>query len=284
MRRAGSFAATLLAAHTAAVLFGLGGLLYAIPNPEWWSGSPLATRLFPHAVAYGGTVHIVLGALTVTAFGIRNLGVSNTLVFFGASVSLSLGMELLGTGTGWPFGAYEYTTGLGYQLFGRVPFTVPLSWFYMGLCSYLLAQRILERLSPSPAGWAVVALGAWLLTAWDLVLDPAMAHPDLAVRYWIWHGTGPYMGMPLVNFAGWALTAVSFMAISRFCWRRTDGAANYPADFVLIVYLVNVAFAIALSASISLWLPVFLAVLCGALPALLVHRRAVGPVSVPTAT
>ncbi len=265
----------LLAAHVAAVIFGLAGLLYAIPHPEWWVRSPLAVGLFPYAVEYGGTLHIVLGAMAVMAFGFRVLGSADTLIFFAASVTLSLGMELLGTGTGWPFGAYEYTTGLGYQVLGRVPFTIPLSWFYMGLCSYLLAQLIVERLAARQPGWAVVGLGVWLLTAWDLVLDPAMAHPDLAIRFWVWHETGAYMGMPLVNFAGWAGTAASFMWISRVFGRSPARSEETPAGFVLTVYMVNMGFAIALSASIPLWLPVVLAVLFGVLPALLVRRRPV---------
>ncbi len=265
----------LLVAHVAAVIFGLAGLLYAIPHPEWWVRSPLAVGLFPYAVEYGGTLHIVLGAMAVMALGFTVLGSVNTLVFFAASVALSLGMELLGTGTGWPFGAYEYTTGLGYQVLDRVPFTIPLSWFYMGLCSYLLAQLILERLRPRWPGWAVIGLGVWLLTAWDLVLDPAMAHPDLAMRFWVWHETGPYVGMPLVNFAGWAATAASFMWISRLCWHAPARSEETPVSFVLAIYMVNMGFAIALSASIPLQLPIVLAVVFGVLPALLVLRRPV---------
>ena len=36
----------LVIAHLAALLFGIAGLLIALPNPQWWSGDPLAMRVF----------------------------------------------------------------------------------------------------------------------------------------------------------------------------------------------------------------------------------------------
>ncbi len=48
---------------------------------------------------------------------------------------------------------------------------------------------------------------------WDLVLDPAMAHESLPVTFWVWNQTGPYFGMPVQNFAGWAGTALLFMGL-----------------------------------------------------------------------
>ena len=60
------------------------------------------------------------------------------------SVLISLTSELLGTSTGFPFGHYSYLSGLGYKIAGLVPFTIPLSWFYVGCVSYLLARAGLE--------------------------------------------------------------------------------------------------------------------------------------------
>ena len=140
-----------------------------------------------------------------------------TVIFFLVSTVLSLSSELIGTGTGWAFGNYEYTAFLGYKILDRVPFSIPLSWFSMGLVSYLLGQ--------SPRGQAgraanilVLALGVWLLTAWDLVLDPAMADPSLRVQFWTWHETGPYFGMPIQNLVGWSVTGLLYMGLSRLLW------------------------------------------------------------------
>jgi len=123
------------------------------------------------------------------AFGTATLGWRRTLLFFALACGLSLASELIGTGTGYPFGNYEYTSGLGYKILERVPFSIPLSWFYMGLASFILSG-VLARWHPL---WSV-ALGAYFLTVWDLVLDPAMAHPSLALNFWVWHQSGPYFG------------------------------------------------------------------------------------------
>ena len=54
--------------------------------------------------------------------------------------------------------------------------------------------------------------------AWDLALDPAMAHPTMPVILTL-HESGAYFGMPLRNFAGWVGTGLAFMALSRLSWR-----------------------------------------------------------------
>ena len=177
-------------------------------------------------------------------------------MFFALACGLSLASELIGTGTGYPFGNYEYTSGLGYKILGRVPFSIPLSWFYMGLASLLLGGT-LARWHPV---WSV-ALGAYFLTVWDLVLDPAMAHPSLALNFWIWHQSGPYFGMPVQNFLGWTATGALFMGLSRWLW----GAAVPPVAprFPLAVYALNMVFAMVLSAAGGVWPPIGLALACG---------------------
>ena len=243
----------LLIGHAAALLFGLAGMLIALPHPELWASSPLGQQVFVFGMQYAGSLHMLLGAAAMLAFGVVALGWRRTAIFFALACGLSLSAELIGTGTGYPFGNYEYTTGLGYKVLGRVPFSIPLSWFYMGLASFLLGGA-LSRWRPV----STVLLGAYLLTAWDLVLDPAMAHPGLALTFWVWHTAGPYFGMPIQNFVSWTATGALFMGSSRWLW----GAAvplvspRYP----LAVYGLNLAFASLLSAAGGVWLPIGLAV------------------------
>lgn len=264
----------LFLAHLVALGFALGGLLIALPHPQLWAGSPNAARVYLFGMQYAGTVHILLGAATMLAFGLVCLGRRRTLVFFALATLLPLGMELLGTGTGWPFGAYAYTAGLGYKVLGRVPFTIPLSWFYVGFTAYLLANAILDARGRAArhrtAG--ALALGVWLLTVWDLALDPAMANASLPIRFWTWHTSGPYFGMPVQNFAGWAMTGLLFMALSRLAWRRDVGPAEFPAWLPFGVYAANLAFAVALDLSVGLWQPALLALALGLLPASLALR------------
>lgn len=273
----------LLAAHIAALLFGVAGLLIALPNPQWWSGDPLAMRAFEFGMNYGGAAHILFGAAAVFALAWRVIGPRKTLIFFVVSTLLSLGSELLGTSTGYPFGNYAYTDFLGYKILGHVPYTIPLSWFYLGLTAYLIGWVIVNVLGwERRTLWSLV-LGVWFLTAWDLVLDPAMAAPSLAVKFWEWHVDGPYFGMPLQNLVGWSVTGLAYMALSRALWRSdapviTDRSV---VTFLFVVYAANLGFAMALSAGAGLWQPIVVAVIIGLLPALLVFRRPASPPLVP---
>jgi putative membrane protein len=266
-------ARTLLVAHALAIAFGLAGILVALRHPELWAGSSMGDALFTFGMQHGAALHIVLGAAAVAAFSLATLGARRTAIFFVVSCAFSLGVELVGTGTGWPFGAYEYGELLGPKVLGRVPAAIPLSWFYVGLVSYLLAHGLLERWVGRATPVASVALGAFFLTVWDLALDPAMAHEGMPLRFWVWHEHGPYFGMPLQNFVGWAATAALFMGASRWLWGRDpDGI---PTAFPLTVYALNLGFAAALDASVGLWGPIVLAASLGLAPLLLTRRRPV---------
>ena len=267
-----SLARGLLVAHAAALIFGLAGMLIAMPNPQLWAGNPLGAATFAFGMQYAGGLHIVLGAAAMLAFGVVSLGWRPTAIFFVVSTLISLSSELIGTGTGWPFGNYAYTSFLGVKVLGRVPFTIPLSWFYMGFCALLLGVAVARvRELRSSAVWSV-ALGAYFLTVWDLVLDPAMAHNSLPVEFWQWHQSGAYYGMPVQNLLGWTVTGLLFMGVSRWLWRRQHVVPSVPLGFPLVVYVLNTVFALILSAAAGLWLPVALAVVLGLAPALLAWR------------
>jgi putative membrane protein len=271
-----TLATALLVAHLSALVFGLAGLLIALPHPELWAGDPWAARVFDFGMTYAGSLHIVLGAAAMFVYGMGAIGWRPTAIFFACAAPLSLTSELIGTGTGWPFGNYAYTSFLGYKVLDHVPFSIPLSWFYLGFASYLLADAIAAGRGLRPRAMWAVGLGVWFLTVWDLVLDPAMAHADLGVRFWTWSEVGPYYGMPIKNFVGWSLTGLLFMALARWLWRRDpdpDAVRRRGASwFPFAVYAANSAFAMALSASVDLWVPIVLSALLGLAPATLAWR------------
>ncbi|HEY9645501.1 MAG TPA: carotenoid biosynthesis protein, partial [Chroococcidiopsis sp.] len=199
-----------LVGHLVSMAFGLAGLLLVMPHPEFLASVPAGQTLFSWSMAGGGVVYILLGTIAVAIHAYRTLGLQRWLTFLIPAVGLSLSSELLGTSTGFPFGDYSYLSGLGYKIAGLVPFTIPLSWFYLGLSSYLLARSGLglgkvERESNLAIALlknlAAIALGALLLTSWDFVLDPAMS--QTAMPFWYWHQPGAFFGMPYQNFAGW---------------------------------------------------------------------------------
>jgi putative membrane protein len=262
----------LLLAHAVAAVFGLAGIVIALRHPELWAGTGTGEWLFSFGMRHGAVLQIALGAAAVLAFGIATLGVRRTAIFFVAATTLSLAAELVGTGTGWPFGSYTYGDALGPKVLERVPIAIPLSWFSLGLTSYLLARIVLDRLGRPTTGPAALVLGVWIFVVWDLALDPAMAHPGMPLRFWVWHQTGPYFGMPLQNLAGWTATAAAFMTVSRLAWGSEVPITRVPAGFPLAMYAVNVAFAMVLNASVGLWVPIVLAGALGLLPVAWLHR------------
>lgn len=275
-------AAAFLAAHVLALALGMFGLLSAVPNSAQFAGNPYALDFYSWAIVNTGTVDIWTGTLAMLAFGIATIGVRRTIFFFLAATMISATAELTGTKTGWPFGGYEYTGFLGLKLADRVPYTVPLSWFYMGFASFLLASKIVQQSRlKNETLWSIV-LGAWLLMAWDLVLDPAMASDKMtAMHFWIWKEHGPYFGMPLRNLAGWLGTGLVFIAAGRFAWMRPIDALRMPAWLPFGVYATNVMWAMALSLSVGLWPTALAAVALSLLPAALALRPAPGAAPLP---
>jgi putative membrane protein len=251
----------LLAAHVAALVFGLAGMLIALPNPQLWASSQLGREVFMFGMQYAGGLHIVLGAAAMLAYALAHLGARRAWTFLAVSIGVSLTSELIGTATGWPFGNYAYQDGLGWKVLGRVPFTIPLSWFYMGLASLVLAGRLLPFRGPRVAMLPALAVlgGAWLLMGWDLVLDPAMAHESLPIKFWVWSERGSYFGMPLKNLGAWFLTGLVFMGISVRLWGHRADLDELPIGLPLLLYLANMAFASVISWSVGLWEPILLA-------------------------
>ncbi|MGF1497362.1 MAG: gamma-carotene 1'-hydroxylase CruF [Elainellaceae cyanobacterium] len=272
-----------LIGHLVSMAFGLAGLLLVVPHPEFLNWVPAGQTLFSWSMAGGGVAYIVLGAIAVAIYAYRTLGLAACLTFLVASVAISLSSELLGTGTGFPFGDYSYLSGLGYKIAGRVPFTIPLSWFYLGLSSYLLARSGLAPRSEFSATepsrrWAwlrqlgAIALGSLLLTSWDFVLDPAMS--QTALPFWYWHEPGAFFGMPYQNFAGWLATGALFMGVAALLWRRRPlGMRQAEVTLPLVVYLGNFSFAMVMSLAAGYWVPILLGLILGVIPAVLCWQQ-----------
>lgn len=147
--------------------------------------------------------------LTLIAFifafshGSQNLGWRQTLLLLALTICISLLFECVGVATGWVYGPYHYTAKLGPKFLGLVPLLIPIAWFMMTYPSYVIATRLIPA---ARKGWTwrilVAALGALIMTAWDLAMDPMM----VAGGHWVWEQPGAYFGIPLQNFLGWWLT------------------------------------------------------------------------------
>ncbi|NJO41282.1 MAG: carotenoid biosynthesis protein [Cyanobacteria bacterium CRU_2_1] len=267
-----------LIGHLVAMAFGLAGILLVMPHPEFLSIVPAGQTLYRWSMAGGGVIYILLGTIAVAIHAYRTLGFRNWLTFMVPAIGISLSSELLGTSTGFPFGHYSYLSGLGYKIADLVPFTIPLSWFYLGFSSYLLARAGLAAVNASRMlGWlwhgVAITLGALLLTSWDFVLDPAMS--QTALPFWYWHQPGAFFGMPYQNFAGWMGTGMVFMTVAALFWRK-QSIVLHPSQLALplVVYLSNFVFATIMSVAAGFWIPPLLGLLLGVAPAVLCWKLA----------
>ncbi len=265
---------TCFSIHIASLVFGLAGLLIVLPNTAFIAGLPeLGQQAFGWSMAGGGAVYMISGAIAVSIYAYRNLGLWHWLSFMLPALGVSMGAELLGTSAGFPFGDYHYLTGLGYKVAGLVPFTIPLSWFYLGFSAYLLAYMGLVGLGKLRVLGAI-AFGSLLLTSWDFVLDPAMSQTTMP--FWAWDQPGAFFGMPYQNFAGWFGTGAVFMAIAALLWKvKPLETVRLPLGLPLAVYMSNFAFAMVISLNGEIYLPILLGVLLGVLPAWMLYRAAV---------
>lgn len=163
-----------------------------------------ASTCVVHAIVHRGVVW-ALGLVVVTAGG-------------------GLAAEAVGVRTGVPFGDYRYAGTLGPEVLD-VPLVVPLAWTMMAYPVLLAARRLTRRWVPVVGG-----LG---LTAWDVFLDPQM----VADGHWTWADPSPSLpgvdGIPLTNFAGWAVVGTLMMLVLTAVLPRDKASETVPAALLV---------------------------------------------------
>lgn len=174
-----------------AAIFFLFGLLFV--RFDTGIETPLVSAAF-----------IILLALPAYIALIRWLGAGCGLAVIGMITVLPLLVEAFAVATGVPYGAFSYSSDLGYRLFGLVPWSVAFAY-----PPILLGALTIGSAVGSSRRGVVVAASAVLVVAFDLVVDPAA----VLAGFWSWDEPGVYYGIPLVNFAGWLLTGALYAAL-----------------------------------------------------------------------
>jgi uncharacterized membrane protein len=240
-----------LAAHVALSAFSAFAFAtFLTPPYPGWLSTPENAKVLVFGLQWGGQTTVVLGAVAGLAFLASAIGARRALFVFGASFALSLSSELTGTSTGFPFGVYGYTHQLGYLVAGLVPFNIPTSWFYMLVASLAICARLLPVADDGRTRWWWALVAAFVLTAWDISMDPAM----VKTSHWLWHvpdlgnasaisqfiGTPFFFGMPLTNWLGWLLTGILVARVMLAIVPPTMWASRVaPSRFPLVLYAAN---------------------------------------------
>ena len=275
---------TALALHVALLVFsGVAFATFLAPPSPAWLLTPSSQRVAATMFRFGGQTTVVLGAIAALLHAKGRLGVSRMIAIFVAAFSISLSAELLGTGTGYPFGPYSYTTQLGYLIGGRVPFNIPTSWFFMLYASLAICGRFLQPGTNGTAKWRWALVAAFVLTAWDVSMDPAM----VATTHWLWHLpslegatmvrrialSNLFYGMPLTNWLGWLLTGTLVARAMLAIVPPGDWVRDVtPSRLPLVLYAANGVFPILVCLGRGLWWAAGLGAVAMGIPLVLALR------------
>ena len=153
-----------------------------LPRPgRWFCMEPDA---FAQALAAIGIASAFVHAACI-------YGWKDALVFLALCLAITFTMENIGVATGLPFGRYHFEVGAELPHVGAIPIIVGPLWFGMGYFSWIVAGTLLggadQRLNDKLDIIAPPLIAAFVLTQWDLVMDP----PEATIsKVWIWHDGG----------------------------------------------------------------------------------------------
>ena len=184
-----------------------------------------------HILPLAVSVSVLLQAIAVLAILHHGWGGRQTAGLACLIASLSWLLEWIGSNTGLPFGAYQYTERLVPQLL-HVPLLIPLAWLMMLPVAWAVGKRITRHTD----GWPFMIVSACAFTAWDLFLDPQM----VAWNFWRWDEpkmllVGAYFGIPWINFLGWILGAGGFTLLAA----RLFPLADLPTRPLFTIYVLT---------------------------------------------
>ncbi len=154
--------------------------------------------------------------------------------------------------TGFPFGHYHYTDGLGPKLF-LVPLVIGVAYFSTGYLAWVLSTILIgdvRRKSSAFTTFAVPFIASFLMVVWDLCFDPTFSTID---HRWIWEQGGGYFGVPFTNYLGWFFTVYVFFQLFALFLRfrkTTHGETqtfprSYYAQAVVMYAAIGLMFVLA---------------------------------------
>lgn len=239
---------------------GLGVLLIIAPHPQLWNNNPVGVAIFEFVLRSAGTLQIIFGAATMFFFGLLGVGPRKTLIFFAASILITLTIELLNMTIGFPSGISSAAPLADIKVAGLVSYSILLTWFYMGFTSYLLASKLAAKLElQQQTLWSLI-LGTYFLMAWNLALDAALASQHVSSQVWRWQEYGSYFGLPMSSLVGWTFDGLILLTVCRLLWRSNLDTKRVATWLPFGVYTVNTGFALVLSLGTGLWFTPFLLV------------------------
>ena len=164
------------------------------------------TSRFPDVpgASAGSYVATFLIALPTFIAIFRFIGARRAIISLLAVSLFAFAIEATGVVTGFPYGDFYYGDALGANVFGLVPYLLPISYVPLVIGTAAAAYR---DGSSHPVAWALRS--AVLLVLIDGLLDPCAT----ALGFWVWPDGGAYYGVPVSNYLGWLLSGALASAL-----------------------------------------------------------------------
>lgn len=188
--------------------------------------------LFLKTILFRPYVFVFLAAFLFAA--VRLIGWPRTWRFWLISWSTAFACEYVSTRTGIPFGWYHYNgSTVGQELyFSNIPFMDSISFSFLLYAAYSVACCLLLPVDPASAhaqsrllplqfdvasrtNWSVFSLTAFLFAFIDMVIDPVALRGDrwFLGKIYYYPDPGWHFGVPIANYAGWAVVGLISLAI-----------------------------------------------------------------------
>ena len=206
-----AFVALAILAVAGAILVRYSGLnLYALGPPT-------------------GMAILALGAIMLVGVLAAQIGFLRAAGASALVCTVCIVAEVSGLSNGIPFGVYDYTwlwkPAIRMANGKLFPLFLPLAWFILIACSHQVAAAKVD-------GWRCDLLTGKVVSAIDLVLEPAMTGP---VGFWKWESPHPWLAAPITNCIGWFLVGTLGGAILRKFGVRPDYASTAGRLLTLVV-------------------------------------------------
>ena len=232
------------------VILGLFLLQFTLVWVKLWLFQPLlGNARWPDGLLVVLTTATVLASLACQLPGQNVMLVSVIIAFLAGAV------QTLGALTAIPFGPLVYTEHIGQQLFYPLPWAMPMVWIAL-----LLASRGVTRLLLRPwrktqnYGFWMIGLTTLLVVLLDVGLEPFATHVK---HYWFWNPTKlklDWYGTPVVNFLGWAITALLILAFATPALINKKPGPQPPPEYSSLIVWLLLNFLFATGAAVQhLW-------------------------------
>ena len=176
------------------------------------------------------------------------LGWKRTCRSFGITWATAFICEFSSTRIGIPFGDYFYTgSTVGQELYiFNIPFMDSLSFAFLLFSSYCVAlvfvlphakiaeQRGWDFAATLRTSWPAIGLTVVLFTFSDVIIDPLALRGDqwFLGQIYGYSDEALYFGIPLANFAGWAVVGLVSLFVYRWLERGLFKAESVPQEVV----------------------------------------------------